>query len=349
VLSLMFAYCLIAPLLSFDDTGTIRGTVVNGSNGNTIVAEASVILQVQQDGGLMPLAETRTDEQGRFVFSGLSLDGGALFLVGANRHEVFHPGARVRLGTQQSEAAVDVTVFDAIADPCPLVARRHHIVIRAESGLLTVTETILVSNPSTYCYVGGAEGKRPVTLRLQIPGNFEKVTFQKEFYGRRFALIDGVLMTTIPWPPGDRELTFTYVLPIEKRHLAWERPLDLTCSDVRVSITGSDAKEPHCNLSRLADEPGSEQTFGSRGESLPPGHVIRVEFGDLAVPFLSLGRWIALGVLAGLVAAATIAIVRKSATGSSAGNVEAAPRPTGRRGGRRAGIRRHATGAAKAR
>jgi hypothetical protein len=299
------------PCLNFDDSGTISGTVFNGSKGNAPVVGAEVILQVEQDGSFIPLAETTTDERGRFVFGSLPLDGDALFLVRANRDEVFHPGERVRLGHQHSEAEVNVTVFDALTDPSPLIARRHDIVIHAEPNLLNVTETILVSNPSSYCYVGGAEGQRPVTLRLQIPSNFEKVTFHKEFYGRRFAMIDGALMTTIPWPPGERELKFTYILPIEKQHQVWERPLDLPCSDVRLSVVGSDSKGITCNLQNVLDEASGELTFGSRGESLPPDHVVRVEFGHLPIPFQSYARWIALGVLTLLIAVATIALLRR--------------------------------------
>lgn len=307
----LLAPCLVLPCSPFDNSGTIRGTVINGSQGNAPVARAEVILQVQQDGVFIPLADTTTDDRGRFVFDSLPLEDEALFLVGANRDEVFHPGERVRLGLQHSEAEVNVTVFDALTDPSPLVARRYDIVIHAEPNLLNVTETILVSNPSTYCYVGGAEGMRPVTLRLQIPSSFEKVTFHKEFYGRRFEMIDGALMTTIPWPPGERELKFTYILPIEKQHQVWERPLDLPCGAVRLSVSGSDSKAITCNLPPGQTADSSELVFEHQGESLPAGHTIRVAFGRLPVPFSAYARWIALGTLATLIVAVAVAMLVK--------------------------------------
>jgi hypothetical protein len=268
-----------------------------------------VILQVHRDGSFVPLAETATDEHGRFVFHGLPV-ADSLFLVGANRDEVFYPGERVRLTRQSSGAVAKVRVFDALTAPSPLLARRHEINIGTESNTLRITESILISNPSSYCYVGGAEGKRPVTLALHIPSDFEKVTFEKEFYGRRFALIDGVLMTTIPWPPGERELTFTYILPIEKTNQLWERPLDLPCSDIRVSIVASDRRGPTCNLPALKSGPSNGLSFHHRAELLPAGHRIRVEFGRLPVPFSVYARWIALGVLGTLILAASAAMFR---------------------------------------
>jgi hypothetical protein len=286
------------------DSGTILGTVVNGSRENAPASGAEVVLQVRQDEAFIPLSQTTADEQGRFAFDGLSLDGDPQFLVGANRDGVFHPGGRVRLNSRRAEENVVVRVFDAITEPSPLIARRHTVAIRTEPNLLNVTETILISNPSVYCYVGD-EGKRSVTLRLSVPSEFEKITFHKEFYGRRFAVIDGVLMTTIPWPPGERELSFTYVVPMEKRCLTWERPLDLPCGDVRVTI---DTTNPNGITSTLPSAPtgkGAELVFEHRGVQLPAGHVIRVELGHQPLSLSADGRWIALGMLGGSVLVVT--------------------------------------------
>jgi len=308
---LLITTFLVMPCLASDDPGTIRGTVLNGSQGNAPVAGTEVILQVQQDGTFIPLAETPTDEHGRFVFDGLPVDGEILYLPGASRDGVYYPGERVRLDSQHREVTANVRVFDAVTDPSPLVARRHEIIIRPEPNLLNVTETILVSNPSSQSYVGGREGSRPVTLRLQVPSNFEKITFHKEFYGRRFALIDGVLMTTIPWPPGERELTFTYILPIERQHQLWERPLDLRCGDVRVRVVASNPTGITCNLPSGPTAVSGESVFEHRAESLPPGHAIRVEFGRLPLPLSAYARWIALGTLVMLIVAVTIVVLTK--------------------------------------
>jgi hypothetical protein len=308
---LLLTLCLVMPSLIFDDSGTIVGTVFNGSNEHAPVAGTGVILQVQQDGSFLPLAETTTDERGRFAFDGLPLSGDALYLVGATRDEVFHPGERVRLGPRHSAAEVNVIVFDALTDPSPLVARRHDIVIHMQSNFLNVIETILVSNPSSYCYVGGSGGTRPVTLRLQIPSNFEKVTFDKEFYGRRFSLVDGVLMTTVPWPPGERELKFTYVLPIESRYFVWDRPLELPCPDVRMSVVGSDSKSISSNLPSTQTADGGSLIFEHQGDSLPAGHTIRLTFGRLPVRFSTYGRWMALGALVTVVAVVGVAMRMK--------------------------------------
>jgi hypothetical protein len=267
-------------------------------------------LQIQQDGTFLPVANTTSDDHGRFAFHDLPVAGHPLYLVGADRDEVFHPGQRVRLDEAHPAAHAAIRVFDAITHPSPLVARKHDVIIRPEQNLLSVTETISIANPTLNCYVGGAEGKRPVTLKLKIPSNFAKVTFQKEFYGRRFDLIDGELMTTIPWPPGERELSFTYVVPIEQRKQLWERPLDLPCDDVSVTVLSGDLDSIKCNMGAGENSKGGTRVFRHVGH-LAAGHTVRIEFGGLEVPFSVYARWLALTALAALVTMAAFVMVRK--------------------------------------
>jgi hypothetical protein len=300
---------LAVPFQSVDRTGTIRGIVVNGSQNNAPVAGGEAVLQVQQDDTFIPLATTSTDEQGSFIFDEIPVEDEILFLPGASHDGVYYPGKRVRIGPSQPNAVVRLVVHDAVMHPSPLVALRHDIVVRPEPGILTVTETILVSNPSLFSYVGDSgDGQRPVTLRLGIPSNFEKVTFHKEFFGRRFVLIEGSLLTDIPWPPGERELEFHYILPIEKQQQVWARPLDLPCADVRVRVVTTKPNEVACNLSAAARGPNSDAMFESHNSFLLAGHVIRLELGRLPVPWMARARWIALSILAGLVVAVVFVI-----------------------------------------
>jgi len=247
---------------------------------------------------------------GWYSFDGLPVSDGKLFRVGATHDDVFYPGDRVRFSPERASLQTSVQVFDAIPGPSPLIARRHEIEVHTERNLLNVTETIIVSNPSAACYVGGADNpNRPVTLRLGIPSSFEKVTFQKEYFGRRFELIDGVLLTTIPWPPGDRELKFSYIVPIRRQSQALERPLDLPCSDVRVRVIAGDPKRVRCSLPPT--EGTEELAFQSTGDVLPAGHIVRVDLGHLSVPFAVYGRWVALGALLACVLAAGAMALRR--------------------------------------
>jgi len=290
--------------------------VVNASGRRAPAAGAEVVLRVKVDGQFMIAAETIADAEGKFRFAPLPIRPDLEYLPGANQDDVHYPGKRIRLTRESPHVHVELLVYDAVAGPNPLVARRYEIVVRPEPGALRVTETILVDNPTSTCYVGeAAEGVEPVTLELAIPPDFDRTTFNKEFFGRRFSLADGRLVTGIPWPPGEKELTFTYILRNEERCRSWERPLDLPCSHVRLSVLTDKPEEVSSNLKPGSSRLRGEKVFQSEGRTLPVGHVLRLEMGRLPVPWMVYGRWIALVALVGLIAG--VSVVTLGRRGSS--------------------------------
>ncbi len=311
--------------------GTLSGVVVNSSRDDAPVGRAEVVLRIKLEGQFVTLAETTADEQGRFVFRNLLVGQHYDYLPGANCDGIHYPGPHVRLVSSQPHARVKLGVCDSVTHPSPLVIRRHEIDVRPEPGGLKVTESILVANPTSTTYVGQAinahQGAEPVTLRLNIPSDFERTTFHKEFFGRRFALVDGKLVTSIPWTPGEREVKFTYVLSNTEKHRLWERPMDLPCSQVTLRVHTAKPEEVACNLQPVATRRSgdlTEMTFESAGKTLPAGHVIRVELGYLPVPWMAYGRWLAVAALAVLIAGASFAMIgrrhrakRRSARDSS--------------------------------
>ena len=152
---------------------------------------------------------------------------GVVYQAGATRHGIFYPGPRIRLTDLQPIARTELSVCDAVAGPNPLVLKKMDVTIRPETGLLKVTESLLLENPSHTCYVGEAahDGADPVTLELSIPPDFERTTFDLEFFGRRFAVVNNKLVTSVPWPPGERELRYTYVLRNTQEVIAVEAAL----------------------------------------------------------------------------------------------------------------------------
>jgi hypothetical protein len=286
--------------------GSIRGVVVNASRDMRPVPGAEIVLRVRLDGEFVVAAEGVADELGRFVFDDIPADSGYIYLPGANCEGIHYPGPRVQLSSQMPHARLTLKVHDTVSDPSPLVIRRCDIAIQPETDALRVTETLLIENPGAETYVGipAREGGRAATLRLSIPSDFRRTTFQNEFYGSQFTLIDGKLVTDIPWTPGQRELVFTYVLPNNDRQRVWERPLDLPCDRLHIDVHTDTPGEVSCNLSPAAGENNSTVGFESKGETLPAGHVVRIQLGRLPVSLAAYGRWIALALLGALMAIA---------------------------------------------
>ncbi|MCC6125589.1 MAG: carboxypeptidase regulatory-like domain-containing protein [Pirellulales bacterium] len=313
--------CLTLADAPAENRGVISGVVVNASQGNSPVEGCTVVLRVRSENQFVVFGETAADRWGRFRFENLPVGKYYEYLPGANRGDVHYPGPRVRITPAEPHAAVELSVCDSIAAPSPLVLARHDIRLRTEPGVLYVTESLVVENPSSTCYIGQAEGEDavPVTLQLNIPPEFERATFDQEYFGSRFGASEGKLITGIPWPPGKKEVKFTYVIRNDETNRNWRRPLDLPCSDVCVRVQSARPEEVACNLSpapiekRGKDEKGEigEVLFRSEGKLLPAGFVIDVSMGHLPVPWMAYARWTALTVLFGIAAGAGIFALRR--------------------------------------
>ena len=296
--------------------GAVSGVVVNGATGRPVGKGVQVLLRIKFDGQYAVAAETATDEHGRFRFAPLPLRDDMLFIPGANQQGVHFTGPTVRLSPEHPEQTVVVKVFPVVSSPCPLVLRRWKMLIQPQPGLLRVSERLEIENPTKTCYVGEERLKNldaPVTLRLHIPPTFQRVTFEKEFFGRHFTLDADTLVTTLPWPPGRRVVAFSYVLPNQKSRCVLERPLDLPCESAWVQIENN-SKPVQCNLperKNVAADTSSAVVFVASAP-LPKDFVLRVELGRLPVPWPFYARWVAVAVLLLLVLLTLLPAARSS-------------------------------------
>ncbi len=312
----IFNLCLAICLGAAEHEGIIGGIVVNASDDDTPLPGVDVVLRTEIDGHMAPVAKTTTDWAGKFVFKELPVGMQYKYRPGANHDGIHYPGPDVRLNSQQWRVGVELGVHDSVAHPSPLVIRRHDVLIEPESGAMRVTESILVDNPSSRTYVGQApnDESKPVTLCLNIPRILDRTTFHKEFFGRRFSMSDEKLVTNIPWTPGERELEFTYLLQNTKSNFVWQRPMDLPCSKLRIQVRTENPEQVACNLPTQATEQHdgvTELVFQSDAETLPAGHVVRLQLGAVAAPWMTYARWGAVIVLGGLIAGTTAIVFRR--------------------------------------
>jgi hypothetical protein len=291
--------------------GSIGGRVVNSTRGESPVGAAEVLLQIRVDGEFVVVARTTADSDGRFLFEGLPVDQGLLYLPGSTRDGIHYPGPRLALSPDRPSAQVVLKIRETIAEPNPLVLRDYDLVLQPEPGALRVTETMVIENPEPATYVGRNPhgGVEPVTLQLGIPADFERVTFDKEFYGRGFSLINEKLVTGIPWTPGQRELRFTYILRNDGRQRLWSRPLDLPCRHVRLTVRTEAPEGVSCNLAASSRREDGGVVVDSQGRELPAGFTIRVELSRLPVSVMAYARWVVLAALA-LVIAGSCLVMR---------------------------------------
>lgn len=295
-----------------DEGGVLCGRVVNLSQNEAPCGGVEVLLRARVEGEFAPVAQTVADADGYYRFDGLPLGAEYLYLPGANHREIHYPGRRVALTRSQPRGYVTIEVWDTVAEPRPLVVRRHDIVLETGEQLVQVSETLLIDNPGLATYVGqpARQGEPPQTLRLGVPPDFERITFELEKFGREFRVLDGQLVTGIPWTPGPQWLRFTYTLRPESVRRGWRRALDAPCESLAVCVRHGRPDEVGCNLPSASAAGLDERAFESAPGVLPAGYEVHVQLGRVPLAWSTWCRWSAVAVLTGLIAG-TAGILRR--------------------------------------
>jgi hypothetical protein len=118
--------------------GTLNGTVKNGTTGQ-LAAGADVIL-IQLQGGMQPVANTKTDAQGQFHFDNPQLGTGPMLVrvvyKGVNYHEPITPG----------KMTATIEVFEPTSDPKSFNIANHAIILQPNGADLMVGEEYMIAN-----------------------------------------------------------------------------------------------------------------------------------------------------------------------------------------------------------
>jgi hypothetical protein len=136
--------------------GVLHGTVKNGTTGKAASGVEVILIQLQ--GGMQAVADSKTDEQGRFSFDNPSL-GAQPMLVravykGINFHQPVPPG----------RSDVEVSIFEPTKDPKTISVASRIVFFQPNGANLTVAEEYSIQNNS-----------QPPQAYFRADGNFEFV------------------------------------------------------------------------------------------------------------------------------------------------------------------------------
>jgi hypothetical protein len=136
--------------------GTLHGTVKNGTTGKAAPGVEVILIQLQ--GGMQPVANSKTDAQGQFSFDYPAL-GAQPMLVravykGINFHQPAPPG----------NSSVEVSIFEPSKDPKIISVASRIVFFQPSGDHLTVAEEYSVQNHS-----------QPPQAYFRPDGNFEFV------------------------------------------------------------------------------------------------------------------------------------------------------------------------------
>jgi hypothetical protein len=139
-----------------DPAATVHGTVNNGTTGKPGAGVEVVLIQLQ--GGMQPVANTKTDASGNFAFDNPNIGGQPMLIravyKGVNFHQPLPPG----------KDSVSVEVFEPTGDAKTISVASHVIIFQPNGASLIVGEEYGVKNDS-----------KPPQAFFKLDGNFDAV------------------------------------------------------------------------------------------------------------------------------------------------------------------------------
>ena len=127
---------LASPLGTF--AGTVTGTVRNGTTGKPASNVQMILIQLQ--GGMQPVANTKTDAAGHYSFDNPMLGSAPMLLRaiyrGVTYHEPVPPG----------KSTADVEVFEPTEKPDAVSVSAHAIILQPDGADLDVGEEYNITN-----------------------------------------------------------------------------------------------------------------------------------------------------------------------------------------------------------
>lgn len=134
--------------------GAVHGTVRNGTTGQPAAGVEIILIQLQ--GGMQPVANSKTDSQGQFSFEHPSLGAQPMLIRAVYRGVNFHQP--VPLGTNE----LQVEVYDPTSDAKTIAVPSRIIIFQPDGASLIVGEEYSVQNHS-----------QPPQAYYRADGNFE--------------------------------------------------------------------------------------------------------------------------------------------------------------------------------
>jgi hypothetical protein len=255
--------------------GTVSGVVHNGTDGK-IAAGVDVIL-IQLQGGMQPVANTKSDAQGAYKFDFPAIGQQPMLLRAVYRGVMFHQPVT------PGHATVDLTVFEPSADSKMVNVGSRVIVLQPNGSNLMVGEEYALENQSKPPKAYFNE-KGDFTFALPPGGQLGQVS---SWGPSGMPVVQGTIdrgagkyAIAYAFQPGDNGVRFSYQLPYPSSHADVRLTSDYTVGRVML------VAPPTVQVNSAGFTPaGTEQGFNLyTRDSIPAGLPFDVSVSGTAPP-----------------------------------------------------------------
>jgi len=194
--------------------GAVHGYVISGTTGETVPAGMEVKL-VGVDGQSIMVSETSTtDEFGEFVFEGLEIVPGRIFIVVVNYKDVDYFSETTPLAGDETFIELPVTIFEKTSEASQVRVDQMHLLFEfTTEGMVEVTELWLMINVGDHTVISSEDQE---VLWVLLPENYSNLRFNDMFVENRYRMSDyGFAVHGALRPTDNTDWVFSYSLPYD--------------------------------------------------------------------------------------------------------------------------------------
>ena len=244
-------------------TGTITGTIVNGTTGQP-VPNTAVELGIFDETALLNTVKTTTDATGAFRFTDLPTAANVLYIargwLGSETN--VYSTAPAQFAAGQSTLSLPLKVYETTTDGSGVTADRVHFIIEIAGGQIFVTEVLVFSLSGNKAFTGDGTG----VLRFGLPAGAENLEINDGELGGRYAPIPGGFADLLPLSPGtaSRQIMYRYDIPYLQEAVDLTRAIPYPAANVNALIADVGAQVTSDQLQNM----GARATQGGNFISL---------------------------------------------------------------------------------
>jgi len=150
--------------------GSISGQIANKTSGGSVVGGLDVTLVAIKDGAPVPSpATTKADPDGKFQFTGLTVDPNTIYLAQAKYLDVFYTSDEIQLLAESPSQTIELAVYNTTESDAAIKVVTSHMVLEFQPGQVEVLEVWRFSNSGDTTYIGSKTGETRHTLRFSLP------------------------------------------------------------------------------------------------------------------------------------------------------------------------------------
>jgi hypothetical protein len=279
---------------------TISGRVVKGTD-RAPAAGVAVSLHVIRGDQELPGSTQQSDASGAYRFNGVTEGQGLEYYVSTEYEDAFYTEGPIP-AHGGAAAAPDLVVYDVAKDFDAISVQDHHVIVERKEGGLHVTEILIFQNHANTAFLGvGVNHALASGMRVGLPSSVKQFKPGMGLDEQSVRLQGRELTSVRPIPPGQRPLSFTYMVPMSGRmdlsHRLYfpTRQMTVLVDDPSLRVESKQLKS-----AGIRDQGGKKYSMYF-GQNLPVGSEVSVRIGGagffsnpriypfLAAPFVIAG------------------------------------------------------------